>query len=205
MKSQADKNRTEHTFAVSDQVFLRLQPYIQQSVVRRKNHKLSFNFFGPYHIIERVGTVAYKLELPASSRIHPVFHVSQLKLCVSPGHQVSSKLPPPDVAFQVLVRVLQNRVRNHGVHTVAQVLVQWSGMPEDAATWEDLEAPQQQFPRAPAWGQVGLQEGGIVNDLPLPGSDPNSSTEDKAGGPRTPRPKRRKWAPSWLANGDWTQ
>jgi hypothetical protein len=79
MKRQADKGRSEHVFSVGDKVFLKLQPYVQSSLTRRANHKLSFRFFGPYKIVERLGSVAYKLELPPSSSIHPVFHVSQLK------------------------------------------------------------------------------------------------------------------------------
>lgn len=83
MKRQADKKRTERSFVVGDMVFLKLQPYIQSSVAPRANQKLSFKFFGPFKIIERVGPVAYKLSLPISSAVHPVFHVSQLKKAVS--------------------------------------------------------------------------------------------------------------------------
>lgn len=137
---------------MGDSVFLRLQPYIQTSVARRQNQKLAFKFFGPFRVLERIGQVAYKLDLPPASRIHPVFHVSQLKPCVGPGRQVSSQLPPPDSLFSIPVRVLQSRVRHQGVRTFAQVLVQWSGSSAMEATWEDRDALQQQFPRAPAWG-----------------------------------------------------
>ena len=124
MKSQADKNRTERTFAIGDIVFLKLQPYFQNSVVNRPNQKLAFKFFGPFRIVDRVGSVAYKLELPAGSRVHPVFHVSQLKPCIGPPRQVQTQLPSPDDVFQVPVRVLQRRIRQRGVRTVPQALVQ---------------------------------------------------------------------------------
>ena len=87
---------SEHEFAVGDVVFLKLQPYLQTSVVRRANHKLAFKFFGLYPVIARVGTVAYKLDLPMSSHVHLVFHVSQLKPCIGPGQQVSTSLPSAD-------------------------------------------------------------------------------------------------------------
>jgi hypothetical protein len=80
MKRQADKKRSERQFQVGDMVFLKLQPYVQTSVATRANQKLSFKFFGSFRILERIGSVAYKLQLPPSSAVHPVFHVSQLKV-----------------------------------------------------------------------------------------------------------------------------
>jgi hypothetical protein len=82
MKFQADKGRTERVFDIGDWVFLKLQPYVQSSLAPRANQKLSFRFFGPYQILQKVGEVAYRLALPASSLIHLVFHVSQLKKVV---------------------------------------------------------------------------------------------------------------------------
>ena len=76
MKTQADKHRSELVFKVGDSFFLKLQPYLQTSVAPRANHKLAFNFYGPFEVLERVGEVAYHLALPVSSRVHPVFHVS---------------------------------------------------------------------------------------------------------------------------------
>jgi hypothetical protein len=76
MKLQEDKGRSEREFQIGDMVFLKLQPYVQTSVTPRSSQKLSFRYFGPYHVLSRVGIVAYKLDLPASSSVHPIFHVS---------------------------------------------------------------------------------------------------------------------------------
>ncbi|KAA3455755.1 Transposon Ty3-G Gag-Pol polyprotein [Gossypium australe] len=93
MKNQADKKRRELEFAAGDWVFVRLQPYRQLSLRLHKYQKLSPRFFGPYKVIQRVGNVAYKLELLASTRIHPVFHISQLKLCKEQPLQQITPLP----------------------------------------------------------------------------------------------------------------
>lgn len=132
MKRQSDKSRSERQFQVGDWVFLKLQPYVQSSVSYCSNQKLSFSFFGPYRIVERIGAVAYKLALPSTSATHPVFHVSQLK--ASHGTEpVTSDPPNSAVELQVPQRVLQRRWLT-GEHPVEQVLIQWSHMPVSLAT-----------------------------------------------------------------------
>lgn len=88
MKKQADKHRSERSFEVGDLVYLKLQPYVQSSLAPRAHQKLAFRIFGPFPVIARVGSVAYKPQLPGSSLIHPVFHVSQLKKAKGTNHQV---------------------------------------------------------------------------------------------------------------------
>jgi hypothetical protein len=93
-------------FAVGDQVYLRLQPYIQSSLAPRSNQKLAFRYFGPFTVLNRVGSVAYKLDLPASSKIHPIFHVSQLKKAISPTTAVA-QLPQSLEGLQIPEKILQ--------------------------------------------------------------------------------------------------
>jgi hypothetical protein len=62
-------------------VFVKLRPYRQTSVAGIRTQKLAKRFYGPFKILAAVGEVAFQLELPPTSRIHPVFHVSQLKPC----------------------------------------------------------------------------------------------------------------------------
>jgi hypothetical protein len=57
MKKQADKHRSERHFNVGDEVFVKLQPYVQSTLAPRANQKLSFNYFGPFTILERIGSV----------------------------------------------------------------------------------------------------------------------------------------------------
>ena len=92
-KKKADGHRTERSFMQGDHVLLKLQPYVQSSVANRPCRKLVFKFFGPFTIQQKIDTLAYKLDLPEDARIHPVFHVSQLKPFTPDYTPAFSELP----------------------------------------------------------------------------------------------------------------
>lgn len=158
MKVQADRKRSDRIFSVGDQVFLKLQPYVQTSVARRANHKLSFKFFGPYSVLAKIGAVAYKLNLPEDSKIHPVFHVSQLKPARQRQDQITNPLPAPTSALQVPLAIQDYRWHKGTNKMIKQGYVLWSHASPEASTWEDLEDLQRRFPAAPAWVPVKILE-----------------------------------------------
>lgn len=167
MKMLADLKRTDYQFQVGDQVLLKLQPYTQSSVVNRPYPKLAFKYFGPYTVLERIGAVAYRLELPEGAMIHPVFHISQLKPFIPDYTPVYASLPVTtdlEAAATVLEDIIDRRLVKKGNRAIPQVHVTWQGLPAHAATWEDYNVLKQRFPTAPAWGQAASSAGGGVTE-----------------------------------------
>ena len=88
-RSYADQRRRPLDFEVGDHVFLKVMP--RRGVIRfDKRGKLSSRFIRPFEILERVGTVAYRLAFPPSmSGVHELFHASMLRKYTSdPDHVV---------------------------------------------------------------------------------------------------------------------
>jgi hypothetical protein len=94
MKAQHDKQHRAVEFEVGDWVWLRLHHRTAVGITERTNAKLSPKFFGPFQVLERVGALAYKVQLPPKSRIHEVFHVVFLKKFEGTPPEAPPRLPP---------------------------------------------------------------------------------------------------------------
>lgn len=100
-------------------------------------------------MLEKLGEVAYKLQLPPSSKVHPVFHVLQLKKAI--GEYTTEAVLPADLEEEHAdivepEKVLANRIIMKNSFQVNQFLLQWKVMPMESATWEDEPNLRSQFP-----------------------------------------------------------
>ena len=148
-KSYADKRRRPLEFEVGDHVFLKVSP--TKSVVRfGVRGKLNPRYIGPYEILERIGPVDYRLALPPSlAGVHDVFHVSQLRKCLSDADAVIDTHHPeiqPNLPIQEQpVRILDYKEKVLRNKTIKYVKVLWNEQTEEA-TWELEDAMRQKHP-----------------------------------------------------------
>lgn len=176
MKYQADKRRKEVQFEVGDWVFLKLRPHRQHSVVQRIHQKLTPRFFGPYQIMKKIGQVAYKLKLPPTSKIHPTFHVSQLKK--AEGNYTTTTTTQLPISLEsekgdiTPAKVLSWRDKFDGGQHKREWLIQWEGMDVGDATWEKELLLKSQFP------DLRLEDKAIVGG----GDDRNEADPTSDGG-----------------------
>ena len=87
--------------------------------------------------------MAYKLQLPEGTCIHPVFHVSLLKKYVGDASNVYTNLPPVSDEGAIVLEstaILDHLWIKHGGRFMAKGLVQWKHLPAEEATWEAMEA-----------------------------------------------------------------
>lgn len=143
MKAKYDSSHWDFQFQVGDQVLLRLQPYRQGSVASRGNEKLAPRFYGPFTVGERIGPVTYKLILPTSARIHPVFYISALKpfkgdIACSADLPVLATVDCPESPQTVLDSRSKNGKK--------EFLIHWTGLSPADASWLDEASLQSRFP-----------------------------------------------------------
>lgn len=135
VKHYTDKSISERQLQVGDMVYLKMQPYRQITFGLRGSLKLRSKFYGPFRVLEKIGPVAYLLQLLEHAAIHPVFHVSRLKKHLE-SHAVPIRgLPLVGENGKIKtepVAVLDRRVVPHRNEHVAQWLIQWLNLgPED--------------------------------------------------------------------------
>ncbi|KAD5803509.1 hypothetical protein E3N88_14869 [Mikania micrantha] len=138
MKQLADKRRSDREFKVGDFVYVKLHPYGQSTLRASHFNKLGPKYFCPFMVIEKIGVVAYKLDLPDEAQIHPVFHVSLLKLAKGNVTQSVPLPTAPRFLFKPL-QILNRRLARRGNRASAEGLVHWDNLPITEATWENLE------------------------------------------------------------------
>jgi hypothetical protein len=159
-KHYYDGHHREAEYAVGDWVWLRLLHRTTKSLDPRAKRKLGPRYAGPFEIMERIGTLAYRLQLPAGTRIHDVFHVGLLKPYRGEPPTSTPALPP--VADGRLLpspaKVLRAQLRRG----LWYLLVHWEGLPEEEATWEPREEFSQHYPDYQLEDELFAQAGSDV-------------------------------------------
>ena len=148
--SYADAGRRELELSEGDQVLLSTEHLRVRDADRTK--KLMSKYIGPFVIRRKVSAVAYELQLPATLRVHPVFHVSKLKpyrdgAATFPARRQVVDRPPPELIDEdgeeqwEVDAILKKRTiqRGRARHPRIEYLVRWRGYPEWEATWEPLQ------------------------------------------------------------------
>ena len=121
-------------FQLGDFVYLKIQPYMLKSLATRINQKLSPRYYCPFKIVERMGPIAYKLQLPRS-QVHPVFHVALLKKCVS-SIAVSQLLPTAlTTDWELKVEPLEALAIRKNSQGEPEVLIRWKNLPDSENSW----------------------------------------------------------------------
>jgi hypothetical protein len=137
-------------------------------------------------VVVKVGSAAYKLLLPESANIHPVFHVSQLKTHVPDYTPVFTELSPtvfPENVTPNPKRILDRRLVKKGSTTITQILIKWEGIPVEMVSWEDYTLLQSRFPNSSISGPTGASGGGTVTSV-LHQDHANIAADDRGGGRR---------------------
>ncbi|KAJ3703314.1 hypothetical protein LUZ61_007019 [Rhynchospora tenuis] len=164
MKKYADLHRCERHFAVGDWVYLRIHPYKQQSLTGGGSAKLNSKYFDPFEIVEKIGSVAYKINLPDTAQIHPVIHVSQLKKQLGRRDKPSFTLPWVGTSGTLRVApelILDRRLIRRGMEGVVQLKIKWVNLSEENATWEDYELIKEKYPDFILEVENRLMDGGM--------------------------------------------
>ncbi|GKC67207.1 putative reverse transcriptase domain-containing protein [Tanacetum coccineum] len=149
-KSYADKRRKPLEFSVGDYVLLKVSPW-KGVVCFGKKGKLSPTFVGPFEIVEKVGLVAYRLDLPEElSGGHDTFHVSNLKKCLAdPTLKVTLDEIRVDAKLNFIeepVEILEREFKRLKRSRIAIVKVRWNSKRGPEFTWEREDQMKLKYP-----------------------------------------------------------
>ena len=131
-------------------MFLKVAP--MKGIMRfGKKGKLSPRYIGPFSVIERIGDVSYRLDLPTSmSQIHNVFHVSMLrKYIANPSHILKNELVElkTDLSYEEKpVQILLREVKQLRNKQIPLVKVLWRNQLVEEATWEREDEMRTKYP-----------------------------------------------------------
>jgi hypothetical protein len=106
----------------------------------KKDNKLSPKYYGLYNVLQNIGTMAYKLELPSSSRVHPVFHVSCLKKVISDKISVQTIFPELDEEGKIILdpeAITDTRIHQLRNRSISEYLIKWRKLPVEDSIYED--------------------------------------------------------------------
>ncbi|KAD4585763.1 hypothetical protein E3N88_23364 [Mikania micrantha] len=149
-KSYADKRRKPLEFQVGDKVLLKVSPC--KGVIRfGKRGKLNPRYIGPFEILKRIGPVAYQLNLPAElDGVHNVFHVSNLKKCLSDETLV---VPLDEIQVDEQLRfveepveIMDREVKQLKQSKIPIVKVQWNSKRGPEFTGEREDQMMRKYP-----------------------------------------------------------
>ncbi|XP_072953425.1 uncharacterized protein [Typha angustifolia] len=161
MKKWVEKNRRPRDFKKGDLVLVKLQP-ASLKFFRKVHKELARKYEGLFPVINKVGNVSYRVQLPAWLKIHPAFHVSFLKPYhvdrEDPSCNVSSWPNPITTSLERQVdTILADRVRTlpNGAME-AEYFVKWKNLPMSEASWELEEALRHEEDKVQAYRKKKL-------------------------------------------------